>query len=291
MTQHDSWWTILVALDLGTASLTSSWALARDTIQANGQLQRLCNGNGKLVYNWFGSAVNNTLGNPCLPTTLVYHRETRKLLYSGFAAQKYLAGRYPQTNPETVYVIKHPKLLFIDTEHQDISTAASTRYRKNRETLKQVLDKDPSDVFEDLMTCVLNHVIAHVNRYSIPSIENFHIELIPCLPPGLVNSLHAKLRRDGEPVNYANSANRWHPSIHNKIAITAAKAMKTAITTNRLRDIKFGIEDVYLASETICGCKAWLRSLVSEAALVSSYDNQIGRNVDGLRVCILQLSQ
>jgi len=190
MTQHDSWWTILVALDLGTASLTSSWVLARDTIDAKGQLYRRCKGNGKLLHNWFGSAVNNTLGNPCLPTTLVYHRETKKLLYYGFEAQKYLTGRCPQTSTETVYVIKHPKLLFIDTEHQDISPAASRRYWKSRETLKRVLDKDPSDVFEDLMTCVLKHVIAHVNRYSIQSIENFHIELIPCLPPGLVNSFH-----------------------------------------------------------------------------------------------------
>lgn len=62
--------------------------------------------------------------------------------------------------------------------------------------------------------------------------------------------------------------------------------MNAAIKSNNLPDIKFGIQNVYLVSETICGCKAWLRSLVSEAALTCNDDDQMGRNIDGIKVCI-----
>jgi len=186
MSQNDSWWTTLIALDLGTASLTSCWLLARDTIDADGHLHRRCKKEGKLVQNWAASGVNNTLGNPCFPTTLVYHRGTRKLLYSGFEAQRYIAGQYPNPHPDTVYTIKYPKLLFVDTEHQDIAPEALTRYKKSREELKEVLGKDPADVFEDLLTSVLTNVLTQVKRYAMTDIEGSCIELVPSLPPGFV---------------------------------------------------------------------------------------------------------
>jgi len=64
--------------------------------------------------------------------------------------------------------------------------------------------------------------------------------------------------------------------------------MNTAITSNGFQNIKFAIQDVYLVSETICGCKAWLRSVVSEELFTSNIDD-MGRNIDGVRVRMIRL--
>src|SRR4051812_8806052 len=99
---------LVIALDLGTSATTGQWALAADSYNRRGELDR----NAIPIKNpvdmraWQG-ANGDPLGNICLPTDLVYERATKKLLHWGFWAKEYLDEPSPDIPREDVFVVQH----------------------------------------------------------------------------------------------------------------------------------------------------------------------------------------
>jgi hypothetical protein len=253
MVQH----TLIVAIDLGTSATTSSHTRVRDSFDNQGKLHREKLGSVSDVKDWPG-CIEGATGNNCVPTDLIYHRDTRELLFWGFEAQQYLDDPFHDIPHSDVFVVETIKLLLPDPDEAKVPSAASERFRTMRKTLTETLDKHPDAVFEDLLSRVLAHVFGNATRkYSI-GLHNHQIELVLAFPSG------------------------WPDQIHTTVARIGARALQKAITTHGLRDITFGIENVYTVSETLCGVKEWLRETVAEASSID-FETQT-TNLDELNV-------
>jgi hypothetical protein len=210
---------------------------------------------------WPGGRKNDTIGNPCLPTALVYDRTTSQLLFWGFQAQQYLDDPCPDTKREDVLIVEHVKLLLnapdADNEHK--STLASARHSNMRQTLVQVLGKTPFDVFEDFLDEVINAIIREAKRLNASSLDKYKFELSLAFPSG------------------------WPEYIHQQVAAIGAKSMQRALKMNEISGMKFGIENVFTVSETLCGVKEWLTATIEDASMSVDLGPQV-LNLDELQV-------
>ena len=112
--------TLIFAYDLGTSALTATFAIARDTFDREGNLQRNYEGAKRtVVRDWPGGTPGDHLGNACLPQDLIFDKATGDLLYWGFLAQEYLDATLPDIPLEKVFVVQHPKLWLQDPEKHD----------------------------------------------------------------------------------------------------------------------------------------------------------------------------
>jgi hypothetical protein len=248
---------LIVAVDLGTSATTSSHTRVRDSFDNQGKLRREKLGSVSDVTDWPG-CIEGATGNNCVPTDLIYLRNTRELLYWGFEAKEYLDDEFHPLSRSDVFVVETIKLLLPDPDEAKVPSATSERYRAMRKTLAATLDKDPEEVFEDLLSRVLAHVLENATRkYSIP-LHNHQIELVLAFPSG------------------------WHDHIHTTVARIGARALQKAVITHGLKNIIFGIENVYTVSETLCGVKEWLRETFSEASSID-FEPQT-TNLDELNV-------
>lgn len=250
--------TLIVSIDLGTSATTASHIIVNDSFTPEGKLRRQ---RGRVnitnIRDWPGGSNGDATGNVCVPTDLIYTKEDRKLFLWGFRAQQYLDDPYPEIHPDTVFVVEHIKLLLQDPDSAIISTPASRRYRALRDRLTTTLGKQPEEVFEDFLNEVIAHIIGSANRKYFNGISGFKVELVLAFPSG------------------------WRDSIHTRVAGIGARAMAKAIAANDLRDMVFGIENVYTVSETLCGVKEWLRDTIAEA--ITSIDMNVqGTNLDEL---------
>jgi hypothetical protein len=232
---------VLVAIDLGTSSTTASFARVLEGFDANGKTYREKCGNVIDVRDWPGGLEGDAIGKVCVPTELVYSKASRQLLFWGFVAQQYLDDPSPEIQPDKVYVVQHIKLLLFDPDEARVHTAATARYRGEREKLKEILDKHPHEVFEDFMAELIEHVVGSANSYYYNGIHSCQVELVLAFPSG------------------------WPDYIHTKVAEIGARALEKAIAKHNLQNISFGIENVYTVSETLCGVKEWLRNAIAEA--------------------------
>jgi hypothetical protein len=250
--------TLIVAIDLGTSATTASHARVQDSFDNQGKSRREKLGSVFDVKDWPG-CIEGATGNVCVPTDLVYHRHTRQLLFWGYEAQQYLDDPFHDIPDHDVFLIETIKLLLPDPDEAKVPSAASARYRALREKLRATLGKQPDEVFEDLLSRVLEHILHNAKRkYSI-GLHNHQVELVLAFPSG------------------------WPDQIHTRVARIAARALKKAIEIHELRNMTFGIENVYTVSETLCGVKEWLRETVAEAALSDDFDPQ-AINLDELNV-------
>ncbi|KUJ18610.1 uncharacterized protein LY89DRAFT_774460 [Mollisia scopiformis] len=113
-----------------------------------------------------------------------------------------------------------------------------------RMNLIMTLEKHLNDVFEDFLSRVLAHVLDNAKRkYSI-SLQNHKIELVLAFPAG------------------------WSDRVHSTVARIGARALQKGIADYDLKNISFGVENVYTVSETLCGVKEWLRETVAEASSI-----------------------
>ena len=249
--------TLIVAVDLGTSATTSSHILVRDYFDDQGKLHREALGSRSDVTDWPG-CIGGSIGNNCVPTDLIYSRRTFELLFWGFWAQRYLDDLAPDIPRSEVFVVETIKLLLPDPDDVKIPSAAPKRYRDLRHTLKATLDKYPTDVFEDLLNKMLEHIFENAIRQYTIGLHNHQVELILALPAG------------------------WDEHIYSKIARIGSRALQKAIATHGLSNMIFGIENVYTVSDTLCGIKEWLRDIVAEP---SSEDfHLLTRNLDKLNV-------
>ena len=256
--------TLIIAVDLGTSATTASHTRAGDSLDNQGKLHRRKLGSVSDVKNWPG-CIQGATGNHCVPTDLIYRRSDRKLLFWGFEAQGYLDDPFHEIPHSAVFVVETIKLLLPDPDAVNNRSAASERYRTMRETLRATLNKQPDEVFDDLLSHVLEHVLDNAKRkYSI-GLHNHQIELVLAFPAG------------------------WNDQIHTAVARIGARALQKAITMHGLRNMTFGIENVYTVSETLCGIKEWLRETVAEASSID-FEAQT-TNLDELNVSRLNRSK
>lgn len=235
--------TLIIALDLGTSTTTANHVRVRDYFNNRGELCRDKLGSVSDVRDW-PECIAGATGNNCVPTDLVYRKDTRELLCWGFEAQDYLDDTFHHISHSDVLVVETIKLLLPDPDEARAPSPATERYRAMRKTLTTILAKDPDEVFQDLLNKVLAHVLGNaVAKYSI-SLHNHHVELVLAFPAG------------------------WNERIHTAVARIGAKALQKAITAHNLRNMTFGIENVYTVSETLCGVKEWLRETMAEASSI-----------------------
>jgi hypothetical protein len=234
--------TLIVAIDLGTNATTASHVIVHDSFTAEGGLYR---DRGEVsvtnVRDWPGGSNGAAIGNVCVPTELIYRKADRKLLLWGFYATQHLHDPLSDIEPETVYLVEHIKLLL--QTHEDatiISSSTARRYRELRNTLIATLDKQPEEVFEDFLNEIVRHVIKSANRKYFNGISSFNIELLLAFPSG------------------------WPDYLRTKVAEIGARAMTNAIAANGLKNVVFGVENVYTVPETLCGAKEWLRDTLAE---------------------------
>ncbi len=254
---------LIVAFDLGTSTATSNHVLTRDYLDNQGKLHRKKLGNPTEVKDW-PEVADIATGN-CVPTILIYRISTCELVFWGFEAKNYLEDPFHELPRSDVFVVETIKLLLPDPEETQLrSAAALERYRALRRDLMTTLNKHPDEVFEDLLNSLTAHVLDNARRkYSI-GLHNHQIELVLAFPSG------------------------WPHHIHTTVARIGAGALQKAITAHNLRNMTFGIENVYTVSETICGVKEWLREEVEEAP--AEFEPQAA-HLDEFNVSILDCPQ
>jgi hypothetical protein len=256
---------LVLAVDLGTSATTAQWALAIDSFNQQGVLQRKCFGRPVEMRAWRGARKGDAIGNICLPTDLVYDRASRKLLCMGFQAQQYLDDPSPEIARENVFVVEHIKLLLNDPDDAKVSPNTAARYRNMRDELARTLQKDPYEVFEDFLDAVIEEIIGAA-KISIPfPLETSKLELALAFPSG------------------------WPELVHRKVAAIGARGVLKALEIHNLQRMTFGIENVYTLSETLCGVKEWLTATIEEASISLDLGPQTS-NLDELHVSIRRSS-
>jgi hypothetical protein len=257
---------LVIAVDLGTSASTVSSCQVQDQFGSDGKLHRKKSVEVYDVKDWPGSGVGSATGNPCLPTDLIYSRQSKEVLFWGFEAQQYLDSVYPEVSRDEVFIVENIKLLLPDPNNATTPSAASGRYQAKRELLINTLSKQPCEVFEDFMGLLFNHVISSLIGKYYTGINNHQIELVLAFPSG------------------------WDDYIHTNVARIGARAMQKAITRHALKNVVFGLEHVYTVSETICGVKEWLRETVSELSAAKDLDRQ-QTNLEDLNVRVPMLAK
>jgi hypothetical protein len=256
---------LVLAVDLGTSATTAQWALAVDSFNQQGVLQRKCFGRPVEMRAWRGARKGDAIGNICLPTDLVYDRASRELLCMGFQAQQYLDDPSPEIARENVFVVEHIKLLLNDPDDAKVSPDTATRYRNMRDELARTLQKDPYEVFEDFLDAVIEEIIGAA-KISIPfPLETLKLELALAFPSG------------------------WPELVHRKVAAIGARGVQKALEIHSLQRMTFGIQNVYTLSETLCGVKEWLTATIEEASISLDLGPQTS-NLDELNVSIRRSS-
>ena len=182
----EHWNTYIISVDPGTGSLTSYHALVHDSLDANGKMQRRPPSLDSIIpiNNWPGGSHDTTIGKEFIPTTMIYLRKTGELLCWGYQAHEYLSDPYPDIPVSETYTIDHPKLLLIDPTQFDFSASTAARYIEKRKEVEEVLGKNPSDPFRDLLTESFTHIIACMHRYF--GVTHCKIELVLAVPSGWV---------------------------------------------------------------------------------------------------------
>jgi hypothetical protein len=249
--------TLVIAVDPGTSALSLIYGIGSDSFTADGKLKRTMNLHKmKEFEEWPGSGEGSAKGNSCLPTTLIYSISSKKLLHWGFDAQHHIADHHPAIKRDEELVVENLKLLLMDYAAVSCADQVSQlpRHREARTKIISVLEKQPCDVFEDFLTEIFSHVIKKIKEHY-EAHENFldhiHIELVICFPSG------------------------WNAPLHTRVAQLSVVAMWKSIERNGLRNISFGLEDVYTESETLCGVKEWLKSeYLAEEGPVDFYRSQ-----------------
>jgi hypothetical protein len=250
---------LVVAIDLGTSATTAQYAIAVDSFDDEGELQRAIGRNPIDMKAWPGSRRGDAIGNICLPTDLVYKRDSAQLLCWGFQAQQYLDDPLPETRRESVFIVQHIKLLLNDPDDAKLPTDASARYRNMRNELIQTLGKDPYGVFEDFLDNVVHEIIREARRSVGIPLDTLKLELALAFPSG------------------------WPEHVHRKVAGIGATAVENALARNGLSNMHFGIQNVYTLSETLCGVKEWLTATIEEASISIDLGPQTS-NLDELNV-------
>jgi hypothetical protein len=180
------------------------------------------------------------MDNVCLPTELIYDRATCQLLFWGFVAQDYLNDPFPEPPLKDVFVVENIKLLLPEPDEMEPHSSRLSRFRHIRATLIATLHKDPYEVFQDFLTCVLECVLGSAMKRYLVHLSHHRVELVLAFPSG------------------------WEEHIHTNVAKIGAAAMEKAFTTHKLTDMTFGIQHVYTVSEVLCGIKEWLREIATE---------------------------
>jgi hypothetical protein len=265
---------LIIALDPGTSGLAATYALGRDTFDNHGRKSRSIIPNTETqVDNWPGASRGVSPGHVCLPTTLIYHRVSKTLLHWGFAAQKHLAKQDPAIDRKQELVVENVKLLLPHLQEvtQLDKVSELPRHKKARIELFEVLGKEPSEVFGDLLRICFSHILktavtqfAPRGCFSNPT----HIELVICFPGG------------------------WHSTLHTDIAKLSADALQGAITKNNVLVDSFGLQDIYTVSETLCGIRCWMQTnLVDEAESTDPDRHETVKNISCLKVGFYEICE
>lgn len=253
--------TVLFGIDLGTSATTANYCTVRDSRDSRGNLVRQKGNKVTEIKDWPGCDIGETIGNICVPTDLIYNKNTRELLYWGFEAKRFLdadeSDPFLEIKHDQAFHVEHIKLLIPDPDRAKLETTASARYRDQRKELIRVLGKQPHEVFRDFINRIIEHIVTSANSNIVHGLGNDKIELVLAFPSG------------------------WDDYIHTMVAEIGARAVEEAIHKSKLKNIKFGIENVYTVSETLCGVKEWFRDAIAEAA--SSDDLIEGTNLDELK--------
>jgi hypothetical protein len=250
---------LVVAIDLGTSAATAQWALAIDSFNRLGELQRGFIGSPVEMKAWRGARKGDAIGNICLPTDLVYDRASKKLISMGFQAQQYLDDPSPEISREEVFVVEHIKLLLTDPDNIEVSNETAARHRNMRNELEQTLQKGPDEVFEDFLDAVIEEIIGAAKMSIRISLATSKLELALAFPAG------------------------WPELVHRKVAAIGARSVQKALEIHNLQTMTFGIQNVYTLSETLCGVKEWLAATIEEASLSIDLGPQTS-NLDELNV-------
>jgi hypothetical protein len=237
---------LIAAIDLGTASATAAHAMRIDFYDTKGKLCRKP-GQDKRVFevkDWPGYTDATSNSPVCVPTTLLYKRESRQFECWGFEATARI--EHARYKPQEYYMVEYVKLLLPNTDDPDcpIPLSERERYRNRRLDLMRVLGKTPDDVFQDLMDHIIEYTIAHAHEIypdlGSPS-RNDHLELVLAFPSS------------------------WPDSVHRRVSEICTLATTRALDALKIH-MAFGLESVYPVSETLCGVREWLRTTIAEAA-------------------------
>lgn len=256
-----------LALDLGTTATTARYSFVRDSFTSTGIPRRTLISRTEDVHDWPHIPPDYPMGNPCLPTDLVYLRETGELYEWGFGATRYLGNLQEGLAIEQVLVIEHIKLLLLGLDDITNTSALSSTQRAMCQTILQVLGKTQFEVFQDLLTCVFSHILesAQSRKGRILS-ETENIELSLAFPSG------------------------WPEKVHSRVAEIGHKAMSQAMERQNLDWLKFSMENVYTVSETLCGAKEWLKEVISDS-IESEDPNAERNNIEDLNVSLDDIYQ
>lgn len=230
--------TVLVfGLDLGTGLAACFVTRQLEKARPNGELIRtsIQGESMKVVNDWGFKA-----GDPFVPTALVYSIRTRQLLYWGFQATTFMQKitKSPTKFPprSDFHIVENVKVLLRDPSCAGIPPETAERYRNRVAELHDVLGKTPWDCFTDFTIAFLHQCVAVANKNGYAN--NNKIEVAVALPSG------------------------YSQDVHSKAEATITGSMRMAIDNHKLQNTVFGIENVYMVSETECGIKAWLYDAV-----------------------------
>ena len=171
--------------------MAAEFGKASDTYDATGKLHRKVYP-PRIMKDWPFGLKGDALGKPCVPTYLIYKKATRKLLYWGFAAQRYLDTSTPKIPPDEVYVVEHIKLLLPDPDKAIQTTPANVRYKRKREELYQNLQMKPFEVFQDLLDVSFNAVV-YSALGNFGSFSSYKVELALAFPSGWAEDVHRQV--------------------------------------------------------------------------------------------------
>ncbi|EHL00963.1 hypothetical protein M7I_3081 [Glarea lozoyensis 74030] len=229
---------LIIAIDPGTSTLSARYAIAYDSFNDQGQLEREVI-QESLVDNWPSSSSPGAI---YLPTTLVFSKVSKELLHWGFAAQTYLEEEETVMNRLEEVVIENVKIVLQQPEDATELDRVSSlpRHRETRNLITQVLGKTPDDIFEEFLTVTLSHIferaiLEHAARSFFS--QSIHVEFVICFPGG------------------------WSGALHTRVAKLAANAMQKSMEKCQVRVDNFGLQDVYTVSETLSGIREWLYKL------------------------------
>ncbi|EPE26544.1 hypothetical protein GLAREA_02457 [Glarea lozoyensis ATCC 20868] len=236
-------YTLIIVIDPGTSSMTASYAIVRDIFDNLGNRVRYQINEPTALDEWPDSPIGVNPGHVCVPCVQIYSKATKRQLHWGFGAEEYLKDTNSGDDFDDVLVVEHIKSLLKDLrEVHDVDKVSHLPHLvQAKKILEDVLEKKAIDVFKDLLTEVISHILGSAVLEYTPwgyFSQPINVEVGFCLP------------------------SEWSEALHSSVAHAVSKSSETSLARNNINVQTFGIEDVLTISDTLSGVRQFLRQTV-----------------------------
>ncbi|EHL00962.1 hypothetical protein M7I_3080 [Glarea lozoyensis 74030] len=136
---------------------------------------------------WPDSPIGVNPGHVCVPCVQIYSKATKRQLHWGFGAEEYLKDTNSGDDFDDVLVVEHIKSLLKDLrEVHDVDKVSHLPHLvQAKKILEDVLEKKAIDVFKDLLTEVISHILGSAVLEYTPwgyFSQPINVEVGFCLP-------------------------------------------------------------------------------------------------------------